>query len=231
MNHYRRPFLSPSELVGAGAQWILFFTLANNYLVSFIGNFVPFLSGDDLIFWDRAEDAMRGIGWFAVLTGVLNHFCPDNGLKWRLPARDLLVSVLHTAIVSGTAWALWMGLPMLAGLLSPPGSSPSTDSVFVQMFVVALSIPIHACVQELFCRGLLLQLLLEAGMSPVYANVLQSVVFALGHGPYLALHWFVGLTLFGLLMGWSRFRYKSLIPAFVIHSGANILAWLLGWWG
>jgi membrane protease YdiL (CAAX protease family) len=225
MNHYRRPFLSAPVLVGAGTLWILFIAMVDTYVISFMRGLVT----SHFDFWRYGEAAVKGIGWFAVLMGVLNHFCPDNGLKWRLPARDLPVSVLHTAIVTGIAWALWMGLPTLMGLRPPPDSVPGTDPVLTQMFVVAFSIPIDACVQELFCRGLLLQLLLKAGMSPLYANVFQSVAFALGHAPEMGLHRFLDLTLFGLLMGWSRFRYRSLIPAFVVHTGGNIFAWFLGW--
>jgi membrane protease YdiL (CAAX protease family) len=229
MNHYRRPFPSASVLVGAGTLWILFIAMVNTYVISFMRDFVTSRSLSDLLLWWYGEVAVKGIGWFAVLMGVFNHFCPENGLNWRLPVRGILVSVLHTAIVSTIVWAIWTGLPTLIGLRPPPESIWPTGSVLTWIGAAAFYVPVSACLQELFCRGLLLQLLLEAGMSPLYANVFQSIAFALGHAPEMGLHRFLDLTLFGLVMGWSRFRYRSLIPAFVVHTGGNIFAWFLGW--
>ena len=91
--------------------------------------------------------------------------------------------------------------------------------------VYATSLVAYMFAWEYFYRGFLL-FGLAKGMGPIAAIVLQAIPFGLSH---LGKEWSEVYASFGagVILGWVSWRCRSFVPAFVVHTAANLLFNLL----
>lgn len=74
--------------------------------------------------------------------------------------------------------------------------------------------------EEIFCRGIVLQGLLK-NYSPTKAIIISAIFFSVIHlNPWQALPAFFG----GLFLGWVYYKTQSVIPGMIIHATINAMA-------
>lgn len=167
-----------------------------------MGSLAAFCSGVFLLYWPylwcwyRKEDPkIYGLRWSA-----------DR----RAVAETLAVAAAVLAVLTAAALAWpWEELPRRRGLRS--------------VLELAASGLAAAVIEETFFRGWL-QPLLERRFGPYAAIAAANLVFAPVHlivSPY----WISLCTFFpGLVMGWLKYRYGSLLPPALFHFIGNIWA-------
>lgn len=102
--------------------------------------------------------------------------------------------------------------------LVPDGWDSSRAAPFAANFlVVAVAAPV---VEELTYRGLGLAVV-QSVLAPVWAVVVTGLVFGLAHGLVVALPI---LSIFGVILGWLRWKTNSLYPPIVLHAVFNAAA-------
>jgi CAAX protease family protein len=97
------------------------------------------------------------------------------------------------------------------------GAAHSNPSVVVLLLFLAVGAPL---VEELFFRGLLLQSL-SRWANPVVGVVGSALLFALAHFERLQ---FLGLALFGVVLGLMAWRLRRLGPGIAAHISFNTVA-------
>ena len=133
----------------------------------------------------------------------------------------LLLAIVTFVVIAGTSAALE---PLLhAGSeqgLTPDRWDPSRSGAYTFNFIViAAFVPI---VEELVFRGVGFSLLRRFG-APV-AIVGTAVAFALAHG---LVQGFPILLVFGLGLGWLRWKTGSIVPGIAVHASFNALSLIL----
>jgi len=94
----------------------------------------------------------------------------------------------------------------------------------VETLIVVACLP--AMAEELLFRGVLQTELLRTGLKPIYALISVALLFALVHAqPYHILPLFV----FGLFLGWMRWKSGNLWHSIAVHFANNALV-LWGMW-
>ncbi len=136
-------------------------------------------------------------------------------------ARALLLAVATFAVIAGTAAALE---PLLhAGSeqgLTPDRWDPSRSGAYTFNFIViAAFVPI---VEELVFRGVGFSLLRRFGVPVAIGGT--AVAFALAHG---LVQGFPILLVFGLGLGWLRWKTGSIVPGIAVHASFNALSLIL----
>lgn len=136
-------------------------------------------------------------------------------------ARALLLAVLTFAVIAGTSAALE---PLLhAGSeqgLTPDRWDPSRSGAYTFNFIViAAFVPI---VEELVFRGVGFSLLRRFGAPVAIGGT--AVAFALAHG---LVQGFPILLVFGLGLGWLRWKTGSIVPGIAVHASFNALSLIL----
>ena len=136
-------------------------------------------------------------------------------------ARALLLAVATFAVIAGTAAALE---PLLhAGSeqgLTPDRWDPSRSGAYTFNFIViAAFVPI---VEELVFRGVGFSLLRRFGVPVAVGGT--AVAFALAHG---LVQGFPILLVFGLGLGWLRWKTGSIVPGIAVHASFNALSLIL----
>lgn len=196
--------------------------VALGYASRFAGGGTP----DDLLY--RWSTAVGGAVQYAVMLGAA--WLIGRGLGRELtgllrPAswgRAAGLVVLALVAIWAAGWVLNFALE--AGKeqgLVPDGWDGSRAAPFVANFlVVALAAPL---VEELLFRGVGFGLV-SAFLGPVPAVAVTGLAFGLAHGLVVALP---VLSLFGVILGWLRWRTGSVYPAMILHgifNGAALIA-------
>jgi len=171
----------------------------------------------------------------------------ENDFGARMITGTIAVA-LATCIVAAVYWrslaiqlrrfgfgsfAAWIGLTALAPLLGLnyvyhiiflrwAGATiyPVGDIHWSCWELIALACVLPAITEELAFRGLL-QHWLQAALTPVRAMVIASALFAALHFSILSLPY---LFLVGMLLGWTKWKTKSLYPSMLIHFLHNLIA-------
>lgn len=135
--------------------------------------------------------------------------------------RALVLAVVAFIAIAGTSAALE---PLLhAGSeqgLTPDRWDPSRSAAYTFNFIViAALVPI---VEELIFRGVGFSLLRRFGAPVAIGGT--AVAFALAHG---LVQGFPVLLVFGLGLGWLRWKTGSIIPGIAVHASFNALSLIL----
>src|SRR5215472_6062399 len=91
---------------------------------------------------------------------------------------------------------------------------------------VALAITAGLC-EEFLYRGFAMAVLTRAGLAAWLVVLASSVLFGLAHS-YQGRGGMVMTFLVGLLLGWSRLAYGSLVPAILWHTAIDVVAGTAG---
>jgi len=91
---------------------------------------------------------------------------------------------------------------------------------------LALAITAGLC-EEFLYRGFAMAALTQAGLRPWLVVLASSVLFGLAHS-YQGRGGMVMTFLVGLLLGWSRLAYGSLVPAILWHTAVDVVAGTAG---
>ena len=138
------------------------------------------------------------------------------GLR-RFTLRDvgLAAAVAVAALVVGAIFEIFLNAEEQQGIVAD-----TWDSSRLTPFVVnaVLIIVLGPFVEELLFRGVGVRVLSVFGGTA--AIVISGLMFGLVHGIWQALP---GLTLFGVGLGYVRYRTRSVFPAFVAHAAFNAI--------
>lgn len=138
----------------------------------------------------------------------------DYGLRWTLNARaatETSIALLATLI------------PLTFIAFNWPGGDLPRDLTIRSVMVLLSAGSVAAVVEEVFFRGWL-QSLASRVMSPPWAILAVSALFALCH-LFLVAHWLRLATFFpSLIMGTLRQRHRSVASSALYHLGGNIWA-------
>ncbi len=144
------------------------------------------------------------------------------GLPWdRLALQDLLVGTALPALMLGLVFVLeW-----LAGWLTVEGFAWSEVDLLEVLLRTGMMFMIFIIVgwyEELLFRGYWLENLIE-GAGPVWAVLISSAAFSLGHfqNPGFSLNAFIGLLLAGFFFAYTVRRSGRLWLAIGLHIGWN----------
>jgi|LSQX01.3.fsa_nt_gb membrane protease YdiL (CAAX protease family) len=187
-----------------------------------------------LIPWGIEGRSMREIGWkrhhairyffiAAIITFVVASVSPMRGLPQDLK-QTLGVQDVHAGAIIG------MPIPL--------------------MWVSLMGFVYSGWAEENFYRGHLLPAFREVGLSGRGANMAQAGIFMLMHVPGLfaslsaeraalgpsgmltaIVFPIVGWWLWGLLFGWLRMRFDSIVPGFAVHGTWNAVYLARTWIG
>ncbi len=215
--------LMPPMGLGAGV-WL---SLAANVLgiALFFGWLIP---------WGIEGRSLRDIGWkrhhairyfliAGIITLIVASFSPMRGLPEDFK-ETLGIQDVHAGTIIG------MPIPL--------------------MWVLLLGFVYSGWTEENFFRGHLLPAFREVGLSGRRANMAQAGIFVLMHVPGLIASLSAGkaalgpggmLTavafplvvwwLYGLLFGWLRMRFDSIVPGFAVHGTWNAVYFARAWIG
>ncbi len=178
---------------------------------------------DDALY--RWSTAVGGLVQYAIILVVVlalaRGLAPATlGLRapasWR-SAAGWLVAAMVAIWVIGAILNIFLEAGEEQGLV-PDGWDPDRAAAFAANFVVvALVAPV---VEELTYRGLGFAAVRDA-FGGIAAIVVTAVAFGLAHGLVVALP---VLTIFGLILGWLRWRTASLYPPIILHALFNGIA-------
>lgn len=143
-------------------------------------------------------------------------------LGFRRPAswpRAAGLAAASLLAIWAASWALGLFLDAdeEQGLLPDGWDSSRANAYFVNFLVIAVVAPI---VEETTYRGLGFAAV-RSSFGPVAAVLVTGVAFGLSHGLLLALP---VLTLFGVMLGWLRWKTESLYPPIALHAVFNAAA-------
>jgi membrane protease YdiL (CAAX protease family) len=152
------------------------------------------------VFWIAIRIAGRG-------------FAEYLALNWPTP-RELVYTLTAAAIVVLIEFVVW---PF-------DGHRPSIASgaLLISLIGSCIAAPIS---EEIAFRGFMFRGLAQSFVGPVGAIVLTSVAFAMIHTgyPWLARSWVI---LYGLVLGYFRWRTNSTWLTVIVHSVVNMLVFL-----
>lgn len=78
--------------------------------------------------------------------------------------------------------------------------------------------------EEIFFRGFLFKGIEHSRMGPVGAVIISSLAWSAIHLQYYDVYSFAGIFAGGLLLGFARFKSKSIYPSIIMHALYNIIA-------
>lgn len=158
------------------------------------------------------------VGTIALIWAAAWYYGRDRsesiGLLGIVPPQPGGVRAAALLLLPTVVWPRLIGLPFqvaLPGVVVPryPG---------LGMWLAVVTIAIIPLVEEILYRGVLLNALRPWGRAP--AILAGAVLFGLGHGPAL----FVSTVVFGWVLGWLAWEYRSIWPGVLIHAGFNLFA-------
>ena len=162
---------------------------------------------------------------------------PGRVTFWiKLPA---LAMVIYLA---GFPWInkflLWIGVLLadkVFNLSAPQGhqvfqllNSPHS-SLVIKTFLILLAVVISPIAEELFFRGMVQNLAYKKFRHTGLAITLTAVIFTAVHIPMY--HQFLSLFALGLVLGWSYYRFRSLLVPIAVHilfNATTLILWSLG---
>lgn len=167
-------------------------------------------------------------------------FAPEILTRFPLWLKIILLAlVIYLAIFPWiNKLLLWIGIILadkVFNLPSPQGhqlflllNDPQT-SLAIKTILLLLAILISPIAEELFFRGLIQNLAYKNFHRTGSAIALTAILFTLVHIPMY--HQFPALFALGLVLGWSYYRFRSLLVPIVVHiffNGATLILWSLG---
>jgi uncharacterized protein len=205
---------SPGRIAG----WLVFvLTLtALNYVSRLAGTETP----DDIAY--RYSAAIAGLVQYWIMLGILVaiavHLPPRDAFALRPPASwpkalGLSLLALVTIFVVGGALSLFLDAGEEQGLV-PEDWDSSRAGAFVAFFLVVTFL--GPAVEELTFRGIGYTLFAPYGAW--VAILVTGILFGAVHGLLVALP---VLAIFGIVVGWLRWRTDSVYPCMLVHMVFN----------
>jgi membrane protease YdiL (CAAX protease family) len=151
---------------------------------------------------------------------------PSIGLTLRNGWREAAVGgVLFVPLLLGMSLIEKI---LRAGGLSVPQEAPSflVPSGAAQVALALLLLVVVAVCEEVIFRGYLIRRFTALSRNPVWALVLSSGIFAMGHG-YERSGGVVGVGILGLIFGAIYLWRKSLVAPMVMHFIQNFVGMIL----
>ena len=220
------PLQLPDERSGDAARWRLWAWLGLIALLAAAGYAARATGGKpdrDVLY--ESSTAVGTIVQEAVVLAIVVGIGRAAALRaLRHPQswpRALGLAVIAFVVIAGTSAALE---PLLkAGSeqgLTPDRWDPSRSGAYTFNFIIiAALVPI---VEELVFRGVGFSLLQRFGVPVAIGGT--AVAFALAHG---LVQGFPILLVFGLGLGWLRWKTGSIVPGIAVHASFNALSLIL----
>jgi len=183
-------------------------------VVAFTASFAGQAGGNMLAMWILS--ATRGTGSFRRdygLTIEIKHW-------WGIPAGF----ALQIAVILATAPLLELLFPDGAPQQEVASLTEDTTTLVERLLIVVMVGVAAPVVEEMLFRGMLLSRLIRS-MSPMWAVVVQAVLFAAIHllDPSAAAA-LPGLVIIGLVLGYAAIRTGNLSLPIMLHAGVNLTA-------
>jgi len=173
--------------------------------------------------------AVSVIGWRAWV-----HRYTASQLGLTLHNRGLLLTagLLGAAVIATLQWLNLRRVgrvPLKSrGALQAIAERILPQSTIELLPYLALAMTAGLC-EEFLYRGFAMAALARAGLSAWLVVLASSLLFGLAHS-YQGRGGMVMTFLVGLLLGWSRLAYASLVPAILWHTAVDVVAGTAGPW-
>ena len=210
----------PGRLVAWGV--LVGLLAATSYAARLAGGETP---EDVLYLWSTVVGALIQYGIMLILILAIAHGLDRVLLGLQVPAgrgraAGLAIVALVVIVAATAALSPFLDAGDEQGLVPDDWDSSRAAPFLANAAVVTLAAPF---VEELLYRGLGFGLLRQfAGPWP--AIIITGVAFGLAHGLVLGLP---VLSIFGITLGWLRFKTGSVIPGMIVHAlfnGAALVA-------
>ena len=210
----------PGRLVAWGV--LVGLLAATSYAARLAGGETP---EDVLYLWSTVVGALIQYGIMLILILAIAHGLDRVLLGLQVPAgrgraSGLAIVALVVIVAATAALSPFLDAGDEQGLVPDDWDSSRAAPFLANAAVVTLAAPF---VEELLYRGLGFGLLRQfAGPWP--AIIITGVAFGLAHGLVLGLP---VLSIFGITLGWLRFKTGSVIPGMIVHAlfnGAALVA-------
>jgi membrane protease YdiL (CAAX protease family) len=167
-------------------------------------------------------------------------FAPDTLKRFPLWIKIVLLAiVIYLAIFPWiNKLLLWIGIILVDkvfNLPSPQGhqlflllNDPQT-SIVIKTILLLLATLISPIAEELFFRGLIQNLAYKNFHRTSSAITFTAILFTFVHIPMY--HQFPALFALGLVLGWSYYRFRSLLVPIAVHilfNTTTLILWSLG---
>lgn len=178
---------------------------------------------DDLLYlWSTFAGAIGQYGIMLILILAIAHGLDRPLLGLELPARRgraVVLAIVALVVIVAAAGALspFLDAGDEQGLVPDGWDSSRAAPFLANAAVVTIAAPF---VEELLYRGLGYGLLTQF-LGPVPAILITGVAFGLAHGLVLGLP---VLSIFGITLGWLRWRTGSVVPGMIVHALFNAAA-------
>lgn len=144
-------------------------------------------------------------------------------VPWQAVA-TACVAIAAFIAVADTINVWIFGRPLVPPFLQD--SYATARKPILLFLAVAVLAPVS---EEMMMRGFLFAALRARNVPVLWTVVITTVLFTLPHTQY-DVHDTVSVFLMGLLFGWARARFDSIVPAIAMHSTANIVAFFETVW-
>ena len=204
----------PGRLVAWGV--LVGLLAATSYAARLAGGETP---EDVLYLWSTVVGALIQYGIMLILILAIAHGLDRVLLGLQVPAgrgraAGLAIVALVVIVAATAALSPFLDAGDEQGLVPEDWDSSRAAPFLANAAVVTLAAPF---VEELLYRGLGFGLLRQfAGPWP--AIIITGVAFGLAHGLVLGLP---VLSIFGITLGWLRFKTGSVIPGMIVHALFN----------
>ena len=185
------------------------------------------LSGSDpadvvLYLWSTFAGALIQYGIMLVLILAIAHGFDRRLLAFEMPGRPWralgrAIIALVVIVASAAALSPFLDAGDEQGLVPDAWDSSRAVPFLANALVVVVVAPF---VEELLYRGLGMSLLLPF-VGPLLSIAVTGVAFGLAHGLVLGLP---VLSIFGITLGWLRWKTGSVHPGMVVHGIFNAAA-------
>jgi membrane protease YdiL (CAAX protease family) len=191
--------------------------------IGYAGRFADGDPPDDLAY--RWSSSIAAVIQYALMLAILlliarglprrEVFGLHRPRSWRRAAVYSVLALVAIWVASG-ALAPFLDANDEQGLVPDEWDSSRLGAFLAFLFAVAVVAPV---VEELTYRGLGFALLSPYG--PIVAIAVTGIVFGASHGLLVALPI---LTIFGLVIGWLRWKSESVYPPMILHGIFNGVA-------
>ncbi len=171
--------------------------------------------------------AVAVVGWRA---WVHQYTAAQLGLTLHNRAQLVTTGILGAALIATLQWLNLRRVgrvPLKSrGALQAIAERILPQSTVELLPYLALAVTAGLC-EEFLYRGFAMAVLARAGLAAWLVVLASSLLFGLAHS-YQGRGGMVMTFLVGLLLGWSRFAYASLVPAILWHTAVDVVAGTAG---
>lgn len=192
-------------------------------LLGYAGNAASPNPPDDVLYrYSTAVAALVQYAIMAVIVAVISRGLSREVIGFRRPpswprASALIGGSIVTIWAAGGAFGFLLDAGEEQGLLPESWDASRAEAYLLNFAVIVIVAPI---VEETTYRGLGFAAV-RSSAGPLAGVLVTGVAFGLSHGLLLALP---VLSLFGVILGWLRWKTESLYPPIILHALFNAAA-------